>query len=232
MTDTLTSSPKAQRVADKLNRMTARKVAELARSIEEAQQERVSPTQHRIILPTPERLAKGDVGQHIIRGEGRKFRTKSPVEHYSGQWPSDVEHAFVQYIKTAHAKDRVAVTISYNSNGGGSGHGRLGGLGNVQDATRDAYEEYHFVRDRMTQEAVQIMDWLVLELRTEATARVIGLEDVGQRLFPSIKDKATRRGIAVGALLMAGKELSRCMRLFKVLSGDRKREREMRTLNP
>ena len=108
----------------------------------------------------------------------------------------------------------------------------VGGLGDVHNTIRDAYEEYHFVRDRMTQEAVQIMDWLVLELRHEATARALGLEDVGQRLFPSIRDKATRRGIAVGALLMAGKELAKYMRLYGVLSGDRKRARELRTVNP
>lgn len=225
---TLEASPQQKILARKLYEQRQAQLARVAREIE-ADKRRQDMER---VQPTPQRLAKGDVGQHIIAGEGRKFRTKSPVEHYSGQWPADVEQAFLAYVLDAHAKDRVAVTISYNSNGGGSGHGRLGGLGNAHDATRDAFERFHFCRDRMTQEAVQIMDWLVLELRTEATARAIGLEEVGQRLFPSIRDKATRRGIAVGALLMAGKELAKTMRLFAVLSGDRKREREMRTLNP
>lgn len=237
---TLEASPQQKTLARKLYekrqaeimQRRQEEIARVARSIaaDRHEKERERTTQR--VAPTDSRLAKGDVGQHIIAGEGRKFRTKSPVEHYSGQWPADVEQAFVRYIVTAHAKDRVSVTISYNGNGAGGSGGRLGGLGNVHDAVRDAYEEFHFCRDRMTQEAVQIMDWLVLELRTEATARAIGLEEVGQRLFPSIRDKATRRGIAVGALLMAGKELAKTMRLFAVLSGDRKREREMRTANP
>lgn len=222
---TIAASPHQQKIlARKLYDKRRDEIARVAREIEWEKRKRESEK----VQPTPERLAKGDVGQHIIAGEGRKFRTKSPVEHYSGQWPSEVEQAFLAYILDAHAKDRVAVTISYNSNGGGAAHGRLGGLGNVHDATRDAFERYQFVRDRMTQDAVQIMDWLVLELRTEATARAIGLEEVGQRLFPSIRDKATRKGIAVGALLMAGKELAKYLRLFSVLSGDRRREREMK----
>lgn len=227
-TGTIAASPVQKALARKLYE---KRQAELARVAREIEADRRRQEQERA-QPTPERLAKGDVGQHIIRGEGRKFRTKSPVEHYSGQWPSEVEQAFLAYILDAHAKDRVSMTISYNSNGGGSSHGRIGGLGNVQDRTRDAFERYEFVRQRLTQEAVQIMDWLVLELRTEAAAKSIGLEDVGQRLFPSIRDKATRRGIALGALLMAGRELCKTLRLFHVLSADRRREREMRTLNP
>lgn len=168
--------------------------------------------------PTSQRMSKGDVGQHIVRGEGRKFRTKSPVEHYSGQWPSDVEQAFLTFILDAHSKDKVAVTISYNGNGGGAGQGRLGGLGNVHDAVRDSFERYNYVRDRLTLGSVHVLDWLVLELRSEATARAISLEDAGSFLFPSIRDKATRRGIAIGRLLGAGDELAALYRRFKVLS--------------
>lgn len=180
--------------------------------------------------PTEHRLAKGDVGQHIIRGEGRKFRTKSPVEHYSGQWPSDVEQAFLAYVLDAHAKDRVAVTISYDGNGGSRGTAKLGGLGNVHDAVRDAFERFEWVRDRLTLGSVQILDWLVLELRHEATARSVNLEDAGQRLFPAIRDKATRRGIALGRLLGAGDELAKLYRLFRVLSHEPRQQ--MRDVSP
>lgn len=224
---TLQASPLAIKIAETHNRKRAEALARVAREIEA---DRKRQERERAVMPTPERLAKGDVGQHIIRGEGRKFRTKSPVEHYSGQWPSDIEHAFVNFIRDAHTKDRECVTISYNGNGGGSGHGRIGGLGDVQKATRDAYERFHWVRDRLTIGALQVLDWLVLELRNDPAARSLNLEDAGARLFPSIKDKATRRGIAIGRLLGAGDELAALYRKFRVLSHEPKPQ--MKEINP
>lgn len=222
---TLEASPQQKTLARKLYEQRKAALARVAREIE-ADKRRQEMER---VQPTPQRLAKGDVGQHIIAGEGRKFRTKSPVEHYSGQWPADVEQAFLAYVLDAHAKDKVAVTISYNGNGGGGSNGRLGGLGNVQDRTRDAYERYHWIREKLTQRSVEVLDWLVLELRNEATARAISLEDAGQKLFPSIRDKATRRGIAIGRLLGAGDELAKFYRLYRVLSFEPK---PMRTVNP
>jgi hypothetical protein len=223
---TLEASPQQKTLARKLYEQRKAALARVAREIE-ADKRRQEMER---IQPTPQRLAKGDVGQHIIPGEGRKFRTKSPVEHYSGQWPSDVEQAFLAYVLDAHAKDRVAVTISYNSNGGGSGHGRLGGLGNVHDRTREAFERYHWIREKITERSVEVLDWLVLELRNEATARAVSLEDAGQKLFPNIRDKATRRGIAIGRLLGAGDELAKFYRLYRVLSYEPRQQ--MRTVNP
>lgn len=211
---TLEASPQQKILARKLYEQRQAQLARVAREIE-ADKRRQEMER---VQPTPQRLAKGDVGQHIIAGEGRKFRTKSPVEHYSGQWPADVEQAFLAYVLDAHAKDKVAVTISYNGNGGGGSNGRLGGLGNVQDRTRDAYERYHWIRDRLTVGSLQIMDWLVLEMRNDASARSVGLEDAGQRLFPSVRDKTMRRGIAIGRLLGAGDELAALYRKFRVLS--------------
>jgi hypothetical protein len=224
---TLQASPLAIKIAETHNRKRAEALARVAREIEA---DRKRQERERAVMPTPERLAKGDVGQHIIPGEGRKFRTKSPVEHYSGQWPADVEQAFLAYVLDAHAKDRVAVTISYNGNGGSRGSAKLGGLGNVHDAVRDAFERFEWVRDRLTLGSVQILDWLVLELRHEATARSVNLEDAGQRLFPAIRDKATRRGIALGRLLGAGDELAKLYRLFRVLSHEPRQQ--MRDVSP
>jgi hypothetical protein len=225
MTETLQASPTQKVLAKKLFDKRQQQIARVAREIE---LDRRRQDMERV-QPTPHRLAKGDVGQHIIPGEGRKFRTKSPVEHYSGQWPSEVETAFLGYILDAQTKDKVAVTISYNSNGGGAGHGRIGGLGNVHDAVRDAFERYNWVRDRLTSGSIQVLDWLVLEVRYEHTARSVNLEDAGQRLFPTIRDKATRRGIAIGRLLGAGEELAQLYRKFRVLSYEPK---PMRTVNP
>jgi hypothetical protein len=221
MTETLVASPKAVRVADKLNRMTQKKIAELARSIEDAQRERA-------LQPTPERLAKGDVGQHIIRGEGRKFRTKSPVEHYSGQWPSHVENAFTCFVFDSEAGEYGRVTINYGGTGGGVPGSRLGGLGNAQDRDRDAHERYQWVRDRLSPDARETLDSLVLQIRADSHS--INLESFGQHLFPAIRDKATRRGISIGALRLAGDQLAMLYRKFGVLSYEPRNP--IRTVNP
>lgn len=227
MSTTFQSTPEQKRLAQKLYEKRQKEFARIAKAIEE---DRRRAERRQIVVPTPERMAKGDVGQHVIRNEGRKFRTKSPVEHYSGQWPADVEQSFLAYVMDAHTKDRVQVTISYDSNGGGRGGAKLGGLGNVHDTVRDAYERFHWVRDRLTEGSVQVLDWLVLELRNEATARAVTLEDAGQRMFPGIRDRATRRGIAIGRLLGAGDELARLYRLYRVLSYEPIQQRRLKVV--
>lgn len=166
--------------------------------------------------PTGARLAKGDVGQHIVRGEGRRYKTKTPVEHYSGQWPSHVEAAFTCFVFDSEAGEYGRVTINYGGTGGGVPGSRLGGLGNALDRQRDAHERYCWVRDRLSPDALETLDSLVLQLKEDA--RSTNLESFGQHLFPSIRDKATRRGISIGALRVAGDQLAMLYRKFGVLS--------------
>jgi hypothetical protein len=178
--------------------------------------------------PTGARMAKGDVGQHIVRGEGRRFKTKSPVEHYSGQWPSHVEAAFTCFVFDSEAGEYGRVTINYGGTGGGVPGSYLGGLGNALDRQRDAHERYCWVRDRLSPDALQTLDSLVLQLKEDA--RSTNLESFGQQLFPMIKDKATRRGISIGALRLAGDQLAMLYRKFGVLSYEPRPE--MRDVTP
>lgn len=178
--------------------------------------------------PTGARMAKGDVGQHIVRGEGRRYKTKTPVEHYSGQWPSHVEAAFTCFVFDSEAGEYGRVTINYGGTGGGVPGSRLGGLGNALDRQRDAHERYCWVRDRLSPDALETLDSLVLQLKEDAHST--NLESFGQHLFPSIRDKATRRGISIGALRVAGDQLAMLYRKFGVLSYEPRPE--MRTVNP
>lgn len=166
--------------------------------------------------PTAERLAKGDVGRIVVPTIGRKFKTKSPVEHYSGQWPSHVESAFETFVFDSEAGEYGRVTVNYGGSGGGVPGNSLGGLGNASDRARDAHERYVWVRSRLSPEALETLDSLVLQLR--ADAHTVNLETFGQRLFPSIRDRATRRGISIGALRIAGDQLAALYRKYAVLS--------------
>jgi hypothetical protein len=178
--------------------------------------------------PTPARLEKGDVGQVVVRGVGRRFKTKSPVEHYSGQWPSHVEAAFTAFVFDSEAGEHGRVTINYGGTGGGVPGNRLGGLGNAHDRARDAHERYCWVRDRLSPDARETLDSLVLQLREDAQST--NLESFGQHLFPAIKDKATRRGISIGALRLAGDQLAMLYRKFSVLAYEPRPA--MREINP
>jgi hypothetical protein len=166
--------------------------------------------------PTGARMAKGDIGQHMVRGEGRRYKTKTPVEHYSGQWPSHVEAAFTCFVFDSEVGEYGRVTINYGGTGGGVPGSRLGGLGNALDRQRDAHERYCWVRERLSPDALQTLDSLVLQIREDAHS--MNLESFGQHLFPAIRDKATRRGISIGALRVAGDQLAMLYRKFAVLS--------------
>jgi hypothetical protein len=182
----------------------------------------------RDIAPTAQRLAKGGLTPAPVYNPqgiqiGRQYRAKGPVEHYKEAWPEDVSTAFSAYIMDAHAADQMGLTISYDGNTSRGSVSKLGGLGNVHDRQRDAYARLEWIRARITWDAVKVLDWLVLEVRREATGQNMGLVDVGHQLFPVIRDKATSKGIAIGALLLAGKELARAYRIHETISRDHRR---------
>lgn len=175
--------------------------------------------------PTAQRVAKGGVALHPIYNaqgiaERRVYRSKGPVESYAETWPNDVYNAFVDFIVDARAADGPPITIDYNRNGGSS-LGKLGGLGNVHDKVRDAYSRFMWVRERLTGGSCHILDWLVLEVKREATGQAMTLSDVGTKIFPAFRDKATSKGIAIGRLLGAGDELAKLYRLHSVISKGR-----------
>jgi hypothetical protein len=177
------------------------------------------------VYPTPERMAKeghGMASAAIPQGRGtvslRAYRTKPPVEQYRGQWGDHIEIAFAMFIKDASVLDGVRMTIDYDATGGGAPGRKLGGLGSVEDHARDQLERYLFVRDRMPMKFQRVADWLVIEVRSETSGRTAGWVDVGHLLFPSIRDKATAKGISIGALLMTGELMASLYRKHAILS--------------
>jgi hypothetical protein len=184
-----------------------------------AEQQQIKP-----IDPTPERIAKEAHGMASVaisqgaRGQPlRAHKAKSPVSQYAGQWGDYAERAFVMFIRDAEVLDSVRMTVDLNSTGGGSALNRLGGLGSVDDGRRDALERYLFIRDRMPEKFQRVADWMVLEVRSENSGRTVSWVDCGHLLFPSIRDKATARGISIGALLMTGELLASLYRRWAIV---------------
>lgn len=148
----------------------------------------------------------------------RAYRTKPPVDQYRGQWGDHVEIAFAMFIKDAAVLDGVRMTIDYDSTGGGVPGRRVGGLGSAADYQRDQLERYLWVRDRMPAKFQRVSDWLLIEVRSEISGRTVSWGDAGRMLFPSIRDKATSKGISIGALLMTGELLASLYRKYAILS--------------
>jgi hypothetical protein len=229
MTTTLKASTEQIRV---YNLRRKREIEEAIAQATEAERERRRAEKARArsqrgisgkdIAPTPERLVKGGISlQPVYNAQGfqeaRVYRSKGPVEHYAMDWPHDIYNAFRAFIADAHTSETSGITLNYEGSARGSAS-KLGGLGNVHDRVRDAFERFHWVRDRLTMGSVAILDWLVLEVRREATGQALSMQDVGHRIFPAIRDKATAKGIAIGRLVGAGEELAALYRKHHVIS--------------
>lgn len=192
-----------------------------AREFAEFRRQQVAEQALTPVYPTPERMAKeahGMASATISQGKGaaplRAYRTKPPVEQYRGQWGDHVEIAFALFIRDAECLDNSRVTIDYNGSGGSAPGPRFGG---VQDRMRDAADRYLWVRDRMPMKFQRVADWLVLEVRSEMSGRTASWTDVGRMLFPSIKDKASSKGISIGALLMTGELMAALYQRRRIL---------------
>jgi hypothetical protein len=219
---TIIAKPEQRRLAKMLH---AKRQDEISRFVAE-EKERIAKQR---IEPTPERIAKGDVAQPIVEGVGRRYKTSSPAEYYSGSWPNHVQDAFRWFVLDAHASRHPPVTINYDGTGGGSRGSRMGGLGNVHSTQRDRADRYDWIRGKISEDALEILEWFVSQTRTDEGCHAMTLEGFGQRMFPTVKDKTARRWATLGGLRYAGGELAKYYRLYQVLSGERRRE--MRVIN-
>lgn len=226
---TLTATPAIQAMYDKLKRggklaariaTPPRNKAEIRKRVADFQAWRRQ--QSVPVYPTPERLAKeaipmdhASMGGSSTQTPLRRYQSKSPVTQY--QWGADIELAFAMYIRDAHTVDTVRVTVDYDAPGGGTPGRKLGGLGSVHDTHRDALERYLWVRDRLPDRFQKVADWLVLEVRSEASGKAMGWVEVGHALMPGLRDKQTAKGISIGALIMTGALLSALYRRFAII---------------
>lgn len=158
--------------------------------------------------PTIERAAKlaasGALSSKVVgKGDGvplRQYRQKSPLERYSVHFSVSEMSALAAFLKDCDLAVMVNVTANYDGpTTQGTGVAKFGGVG-AYEAARDAHNRFSLVRSKLHPRLWEIAEWLVMEIRHEAYGNAISMEDAGQRVFPAIKDQATRKGIALGLL--------------------------------
>jgi predicted DNA-binding protein len=203
MTTTLQASPKAARIAHRINAMNARKEAEIAEAIEACRKEM---EERERATPTTERLAKGDVKRVVVKGEGVRFRPRQDVvQRYEGKWRPESEVAFLRLVEDAKAADVTGVTIDLQRSGGRAAGDRMGGLGAAHVAKIEAFERFHFVMDNLPGRSRRLCEWLVLGEKIEQTGQAPTLEDVGRYLFgAAITDRRSCEMLGLGAMVIAG----------------------------
>jgi len=198
---TIIASPKATRIAEKMNRMTQRKLAELERSIRDAQveRERVSPTQHRI--------AKGDIHFGKVEGEGMRYKPRTDVLRlYKGKWMPEMEVAFYRLVDDAEASEVTHVTMNLNSSGSRGTGSRMGGIGAAHAEKIEKFGRFQYVMDRLPPRARRVCEWLLLGQMKDA-GHPVNLEDVGRWIFPHIADPRSSKMLGLGYFLATGEAL-------------------------
>jgi hypothetical protein len=229
-TATLTASPKATRVAEKLNRITQRKLAELARSIEQAQKEqeereRISPTRHRI--------AKGDIHFGKVEGEGMRFKPRTDVlRSYKGKWLPEMEVAFYRLVDDAEGAEVTNTTMNLNSSGSrGSAATRLGGLGAAHAEKIEKYGRLSYVMDRLPPRARRVCEWILLGQMRD-TGHPVSLEEVGRWIFPHISDPRSSKMLGLGYFIATGEALVALYNHYDMEHRFHSARVQTRTVNP
>ena len=158
------------------------------------------------IVPTQERIAKGDLQQQAYEGSMR-YRPKDDVlTVYKGKWP-DLEAAFHRLLDDSFAAEVSGITANYNPTNSRAPGPRIGGLGEAHQRKHDAYARFDFVMSRLTHRSRRMCEWLILR-EPKHDGQVINLEAAGSiYLLPHIKDKLSHRMYALGCLHSAGNEL-------------------------
>ena len=158
-------------------------------------------------LPTPQRMAKGELEEDIDPAWGRRYRPgPNIVEREKGKLGGDeVEWAFEQLIEDAFAMDVTNVTINYNSAGSRSSGSRLGGLGAAQADKLLRYHRYNAVLDKLTTRSRRIVEWVLFP--RDSTHAPMSFEELGRWLAPYYKDPHALRMLGKGRFIGLGDEL-------------------------
>lgn len=157
--------------------------------------------------PTPERLAKAANGMSSdIAGKGeavplRRYVARTPIDAVRVHFEQEEIDALARFVADAELVTRVNVTGRYDGfTTRGTGHSRLGGLGNVTDEIRTRHAHHEAVKKWLGPQFTEVAAWLLLEVRAERLGRPMALHEVGHHVFPQLRDKATTRGISLGLL--------------------------------
>jgi hypothetical protein len=191
----------------------------LVRTWQDGRQKNLLPQLANPTDPTPERVLKASEGiDGVLMGKGervgqRQYRVRHPVDSYKDHFDFANQRALESMIADSEYATRVNVTANYEREGIRTTPGtRMGGLGDVADALRMAHARFYWVYDRLPSGLQATLKALVLQERTN-DGTVLSMEGFGARLFPEIKDRATRKGISLGALWALSEQLVQLRRV-------------------
>jgi hypothetical protein len=207
---TLQASPLAIRIAERHNRKTRLRKADLERIHAEWEREKAERER---VAPTPQRIAKRDIEsrKHDDESEGRglRYQPKQDIlKLYKNKWVPEMEWAFYRLVDDAQATAVKNVTMNYDRAGVSSPATRMGGIGAAHAEQIEKFYRFNWVVDRLTGRSRKVCEFLLLGSK-DGTIATATLEEVGHWLFPHFKDKNNLRMIALGRFLGAGDELIR-----------------------
>jgi hypothetical protein len=191
----------------------------LVRTWQDGKQRNLLPQLANPTDPTPERVLKASEGiDGVLMGRGervgqRQYRVRHPVESYKDHFDFANQRALEAMMADSDHATRVNITANYEREGIRTAPGsKLGGLGNVPEPVRNAHARFFWVYDRLPTGLQATLKALVLQERTN-DGTVLSMEKFGERLFPEIKDRATRKGISLGALWALSEQLVQLRRM-------------------
>lgn len=173
--------------------------------------------------PTKQQQAKQEFHRSPEAGGVYSHRVKRVFENISKHYPDAVLLALTKFYFDAEAATRVNVTIRYDATGGSDPSAKWGGLGNVQEQTRLQYARHERIIQTLrsiSEDYIDVLRWLVTEVRKHSDERMPGIGEAGRRLVPSITHEAVRRGVSIGYLLAVGHLLIHLYRHDRLQHGD------------
>lgn len=159
--------------------------------------------------PTPEMQAKRQFQAEVVVPEQagvpatNRHRTRTALKPYEDYFSTSEWTALEQWYRDGEAYTTLRMTQSYNGmTTAGTGGSRVGGVG-PDERLREAHARFAWIRAHLIDIdpiLVEIGRWVVLEYRKEELERLPSVAEVGGVLCPNLKDAATRRGVALGAI--------------------------------
>ena len=174
--------------------------------------------------PTKEQQAKHKFEKRAEAGGVYSHRVKSAFESLSKHYPDAVLLALTRFYTDAESHSKLHPRIANLNANGGSGFGsQIGNLSRAEERIRDQYERHKRITGilrSIDEEHLDVLRWLVLEVRKFDQERMPDITEVGRRLVPTIIDRATSRGISIGYLKAVAQLLIRLYRNDRLEHGD------------
>jgi hypothetical protein len=213
---TLQASPKAVRIADKLNQKRKADLERIARAIEEdfRRQER-----EQRVSPTPERMRRGDITNKSDRDGARAavapdivHQVKDPLDTVRKYLTEDEIAVIGRFIVNIdHASRTKAITANYEGSSGGGYGPRHGGL---PDKSREAASIANWTMQRMHPKWQHLAKLLFYGVQRAKDGAPLTPREIMALFFPAMGDKSRKDG---GFIVLYGSLAWRLQELEKEL---------------